>query len=102
LLSFSYDRGRVKEELDMCVTDIKYDQVISNDSLSYYFKMQDAREDAREEGMIEGIEKGIEKGIAKGRAEERFFMARSFRNMGFPLDKIAEATGLSEDEIKGL
>ena len=56
--------------------------------------------------MIEGIEKGIEKGIAKGRAEgraeERFFMARSFRNMGFPLDKIAEATGLSEEEIKGL
>jgi len=74
------------EELDMFVTDIKYDQVISNDSLSYYFKMQDAREEGREEGRV----------------EERFFMARSFRNMGFPLDKIAEATGLSEEEIKGL
>ena len=51
MLSFLYDRRRVKEELDMCVTDIKYDQVISNDSLSYYFKMQDAREEGREEGI---------------------------------------------------
>ena len=37
------------EELDMCVTDIKYDQVISNDSLSYYFKMQERKEEKKEE-----------------------------------------------------
>ena len=47
-------------------------------------------------------EDGLQEGIERGRAEERFFMARSFRNMGFPLDKIAEVTGLSEEEIKGL
>ena len=89
LLKYLWDDSKTDgftEELDMCVTDIKYDQVISNDSLSYYFKMQDVREEGR----------------AEGREEERFFMARSFRDMGVSLDKIAQATGLSEEEIKGL
>ena len=97
LLKYLWDDSKTDsftEELDMCVTDIKYDQVISNDSLSYYFKMQDARE----EGMLEGIE--------KGRAEERLArtlaLARSFRDMGVSLDKIAQATGLSEEEIASL
>ena len=70
----------------MCVTDIKYDQVISNDSLSYYFKMQDAREEGREEGIT----------------IRTLTLARSFRDIGVSLDKIAEATGLSEEEIKEL
>jgi len=93
LLKYLWDDSKTDgftEELDMCVTDIKYDQVISNDSLSYYFKMQDAREEGREEG----------------RAEERLArtltLARSFRDIGVSLDKIAEATGLSEEEIASL
>ena len=52
--------------------------------------------------ILKAMKEGEQKGIEKGREEERFFMARSFRNMGFPLDKIAEATGLSEDEITSL
>jgi len=61
-------------------------------------------EKGRAEGIEKGIEKGrtegIEEGIEKGRAEERFIIARSLLKVGVSLDKITEATGLSEDEIK--
>jgi|GEM_PF-5827720 len=46
-----------------------------------------------EEGNGEGIEEGLEKGRVEGRTEERFIIAKSFKSMGFSLDKIAEATG---------
>ena len=51
LLKYLWDDSKTDgftEELDMCVTDIKYDQVISNDSLSYYFKMQEKKECSKE------------------------------------------------------
>ena len=97
LLKYLWDDSKTDgftEELDMCVTDIKYDQVISNDSLSYYFKMQDVRE----EGMIEGIEKGITKGRAEGLTET----ARNMKAKSFDISLIAEITGLTSEEIENL
>ena len=38
----------------------------------------------------------------EGREEEKFIIARSFRNMGVSLDKISKATGLSEEKIASL
>jgi len=58
---------------------------------SYALELEASKED--------GIREGIERGREEGREEERVFMARSFRDMGFPLDKIAKATGLNEKEI---
>jgi len=61
---------------------------------------------AMKEGEQKGIEKGRTEGRAEGRAEERLArtltLARSFRDIGVSLDKIAEATGLSEEEIRAL
>ena len=65
-------------------------------------------------GIKKGIEKGIEEGIEKGRKEGReegikkgiekrnIELAKFFRDNGVSLDKIAEATGLSEKEIEKL
>ena len=44
--------------------------------------------------MKEGIKEGIKEGTLS--------LAKSFRNMGFPIDKIAQATGLSKVEIEKL
>ena len=72
------------------------------------------RNEAYEMGVEKGIEQGIERGReegreegrAEGREEERWtrtlILARSFRDMGVSLDKIAQATGLTIDEIKKL
>ena len=49
---------------------------------------------AREIGMKEGMEKGIEKGVVS--------VARQMKQMGLPADTIAEATGLSLNDIESL
>ena len=49
-----------------------------------------------------GMAQGRAEGEAKGRAEGRVETARNLLQMGFELDKIAQATQLSLDEIKGL
>lgn len=48
----------------------------------------------REECYNAGIKEGIKEGTLS--------LAKSFRNMGFPIDKIAQATGLSKGEIEKL
>ena len=77
---------------------------------SYALELEASKEDGMREGMAigmeRGMERGMEKGIERGREEGRMArtltLARSFRDMGVSLDKIAQATGLSEDEIKTL
>ena len=57
---------------------------------------------ARADGLAEGEAKGRAEGRVQGRAEGRVETARNLLQMGFELDKIAQATQLSLDEIKGL
>ena len=66
----------------MQVKDIKYDRVISNDSLSYYFKMQDAKEIGRQEGRQE--------------------TARKMKAKDCDVAFIAEITGLAREQIEKL
>ena len=54
------------------------------------------------EGMAQGRAEGMAQGMAQGRAEGRVETARNLLQMGFELDKIAQATQLSLDELKGL
>ena len=62
--------------------------------------------EGREKGLAEGLEKGIEKGLAegleKGIEQERLKNARNFKKLGVSISTIAEATGLSEDQIREL
>lgn len=55
-------------------------------------------EGALEEGMAKGIEKGIEKGIMKGKAET----AIKLLALGIDIQTIAEATGMTREEIEAL
>ena len=89
LLKYLWDGSKTDkftEELDMQVTGIKYDKVISNDSLSYYFKMQDAKKIGREEGRQEG----------------KCDAARNMKVEGFDYSLIARMTGLTREEIESL
>lgn len=57
-------------------------------------------------GMQEGEQKGIEKGLEKGREEgrklERMETARNLKKLNVATDTIAQATGLSPEEIAEL
>lgn len=50
------------------------------------------------EGMVEGEKKGRAQGVA----EEKLNMARKMKARNYPIEDIAEMTGLSEDEIAKL
>lgn len=62
---------------------------------------------AIEEGRVrkaeqQGLERGLARGIAEGRAEGRKETARNLLRMGLSPEQIAEATGLSVQEIRFL
>ena len=57
-------------------------------------------------GMEKGLKEGMEKGRAEGRAEgeklKAFEIARTMKSMGMPVEVVANATGLSPEEIAAL
>ena len=59
-------------------------------------------EQGREQGLEQGREQGLEQGRAEGRMEERLSNARNLKRLGVPAGTIAQATGLSADEIEKL
>ena len=52
-----------------------------------------------EQGRAEGIEQGRAEGIEQGRAEGIIATARNMKKVGFSIDDIAKATGLSVEKI---
>jgi len=58
----------------------------------------------RAEGRAEGIEEGLAKGRAEGRKEGRkegvLSVAKQLLMMGMSIEQVAQATGLSIEEIK--
>ncbi|SDG94441.1 Rpn family recombination-promoting nuclease/putative transposase [Desulfosporosinus hippei] len=50
--------------------------------------------------LKEGIERGVARGLAKGLAKGKAEVAKNLLNMGIEIPKIAQATGLSEEEIR--
>ncbi|WP_446011717.1 PD-(D/E)XK nuclease family transposase [Candidatus Electrothrix sp.] len=64
---------------------------------------KDMIESAYDEGIEKGIEKGLEKGIEQGVERGRSDVAVNMLRMGLlTVDQIAQATGLSEDEVRKL
>ncbi|HPW95264.1 MAG TPA: ISNCY family transposase, partial [Fibrobacteraceae bacterium] len=53
-----------------------------------------------EQGLQQGIEQGIQKGVEQGALNAKREMAKVLKEQGIPMETIAKASGLSEDEIK--
>lgn len=68
---------------------MKYDE-----SIKVYRDNLVTLEYAEQKGRAEGIEIGVEKGVEK--------TAKSLKELGFPLETIAKATGLSIEKIESL
>lgn len=78
--------------------------MVQNDILDTAKK--DGWEEGLERGMAQGIEKGmaqgIEKGMAQGIEKGKVDVAKQLLSLNIPLETIATATGLSEEEIRKL
>ena len=55
-----------------------------------------------EEGRAQGIAQGVEQGVVQGRAETLRQVADSLRNMGFTIEKIAEALKVDAETASNL
>ncbi len=61
-----------------------------------------AREKGREEGLSQGLSQGLKEGLDKGDAKARKEVAAKLKSAGMDSCDIAEATGLSVEEIENL
>ena len=90
------------------------DRIAYDKALDRYRVSRIVEEDAREAGWKQGLEEGRAKGLAEGRAEGRAkglaegraegiaAIARNLKSLGFSIEQIREATGLSDAEIDSL
>ena len=68
--------------------------------MSDYYNIIDSAVARAEKAALErGREEGREEGLVKGREEARLESARRLKQMGVAAEVIAEATGLSIEEI---
>ena len=83
----------------MLVAEYDYDTDIA-------VQRAEEREIAFAEGIKQGIERGIEQGIERGFADgsyqNKLETAKNLIAMNLPIENIAQATGLSIEEVKAL
>ena len=66
------------------------------------YARESGREEGREEGRKEGKEEGIKEGREEGSKDERSKIAINLIRLGTSCEIIAQATGLSEEEVSRL
>ena len=60
------------------------------------------REEAGRIAFAEGIEQGITQGISQGSRQAKLETARVLKQLGDPVQKIMQVTGLSKEEVEAL
>ncbi|NEP15212.1 MAG: hypothetical protein F6K14_34595, partial [Symploca sp. SIO2C1] len=64
--------------------------------------IEQGKQQGIEEGIKQGIEEGKQQGIEQGKQQEKVNVARTFKQKGIDIETIAEATGLTREEIEEL
>lgn len=65
-------------------------------------EIEKGRAEGREQGRAEGREQGRAEGREQGRAEVKLEIAKNLLAMGIPMDKVVQASGLTEEQISAL
>lgn len=71
-------------------------------SLKYYWDLNNSLNTARQEGKQEGIKQGIQQGIKQGERNQQLGIAKKLQAMGLDKAAIADATGLSIEDLNQL
>ena len=65
-------------------------------------EIEKGRAEGREQGRSEGRAEGRAEGREQGRAEGKLEIAKNLLAMGIPMDKVVQASGLTEEQIFAL
>ena len=60
------------------------------------------RAEEHEIAFAEGIEKGIEQGFSEGSYKKALETAKNLLEMGFAIEAIVRATGLTQEEVESI
>ncbi|EPF37500.1 hypothetical protein [Treponema denticola] len=60
------------------------------------------REESLRIGIQQGIEQGIEQGFSEGSYQTKLETAKNLLEMGFAIEAIVRATGLSREEVESV
>ena len=55
-----------------------------------------------EQGLQQGLEQGLQQGLEQGSRQANLQSAKNLKALGVAVDVIAQATGLSIEEVEGL
>ena len=66
------------------------------------YATQKWEEEQKRMEIEKGRAEGREQGRAEGRAEGKLEIAKNFLAMGIPMDKVVQASGLTEEQISAL
>ena len=84
----------------------KEDRMKYDESIKVYRDQMAIMEYERQQGKAEGLAQGKAEGLAQGKAEGlaqgKADVARNLKRMGMTAESIAQATGLTLDDIAGL
>ena len=58
--------------------------------------------EGRAEGRAEGHAEGLAEGLAEGQVKEKTAIARNLKSLGLSTAQIAQATGLTEEEVEAI
>lgn len=76
------------------------DRIAYDKALDRYRVSRIVEEDAREAGWKKGLAEGRAEGRAEGQAKEKVAIARNLKSLGLSTAQIAQATGLTEEEVE--
>ena len=86
-----YLERKSREVMNMLIAEYDYDTDIAVQ-----------REEEREMAFAEGEAKGIAQGFSEGAYQKALETAKNLRGLGLSIQNIAQATGLSKEEVKNI
>ena len=86
-----YLMRKSREVINMLVAEYDYDTDIAVQ-----------REESLRIGIQQGIEQGIEQGFSEGSYQTKLETAKNLLEMGFAIEAIVRATGLSKEEVESI
>ncbi|UTC62321.1 Rpn family recombination-promoting nuclease/putative transposase [Treponema sp. OMZ 787] len=99
----NYLTRKTKEVLNMLLAEYDYETDIAvQRAEERETAFAEGIEQGFEQGIEQGIERGIEQGFTKGSYQKALETAKNLTEMGFAVEAIAKATGLTIEEIEAL
>ena len=90
-----YLKRKTKEVLNMLLAEYDYETDIA-------VQRAEEHEIAFAEGIEQGIEQGLEQGFSEGSYQTKLETAKNLLEMGFAIEAIVRATGLSKEEVENI